>query len=485
MKLKTSSLKYIILLFAAVVLFNCESDDPVVENEVEEVNNPEDVDDGIIRVSSIKELNAVLFQSDINVVMTPGTYRVGPDDVASGLLPNAYIFELTGANCTYDFTGVTLEFETEILRSYGDVIVYEFRVVGYNNVVKNLTIKDIGDVKPQKSAVSVLFDGQDNLIEGLTVEARGSYPYGYGDVFGKGAGPVISHQKHSSILIRGERNHLKNAIIRQHTYGHGIFVQGGIDTLIEGCELYGDDTRTSDDILAEAGTGSPADLVDFMTVWGYRLTPGWMFSKHEDGIRAYSTGPHYITGEETHTQNMIVRDCVIKNFRSGVTIGFCNDTKIIENCLAVGTEGAFWAGTEGEIINSKGDAAYGAIYGTAYQHDRDSKIDVTLIDVGNEKYGNHPIMYLGGSGHEVTLKSEEANLSENAEIMISGENRSIRFEEGREDTYYKQTASNISLTNHTGYPVILATDAANSIVESCGNVTDNGTANVITSASCD
>ena len=93
-------------------------------------------------------------------------------------------------------------------------------------------------------------------------------------------------------------------------------------------------------------------------------------------------------------------------------------------------------------------------------------------------------MYLGGSGHNVTLKNEKSNLGENADILISGENRSIRFEEGRDDTYFKQTANNITLTNHTSYPVVLGTDATNSNVESCTEVTDNGTSNTVTIVTC-
>jgi hypothetical protein len=485
MKLSITIFKNVMLLFASVLLWNCGSN---FDNDTSEPNfifEEEEVrTDGKILVSSIKELNRVLLKSNIDVIMAPGTYNIGPEDVESKLIIKPTFFEVLGENCTYDFTGVTFEFDTEIFRSFGSVAVHEFRVVGKNNVVKNLTIADIGDTPPSKTALAVLLDGLDNRIEGFHISARGSSPYGYGDVFGKGAPTVLSHKKHASVLIRGERNHLKNCTIVQKTYGHGIFVQGGIDTLIEGCELYGDETRTSDSILAEEGTGTRADGVDFMTVWGYRLTPGWMFSKHEDGIRAYSTGPHYITGETIHTTNMIVRDCTIRNFRSGVTIGFCNDTKIVENCVATGTEGAFWVGTLGEVINCKGDAAYGSVYGTAYQHDRDSKIDITLVDAGNVKYGDHPLMYLGGSGHDVTLKTEETSPSQNSELMISGENRSIRFEQGREDTYYKQSSNNISLTNHTSYPITLGTDAANSIVETCAPATDGGTANSITTVTC-
>lgn len=483
MKLRISSLRYIILLFVSVICLNCENDDIVVEEE-ELRERVKEVDDDVIIVNSIKELNAVLFKSDIDVKMTPGIYSIGPDDVTSGLLPNAYIFEITGENCNYDFTDVIFEFDTAIFKSYGNVNVTELRVVGRNNVVKNLTMTDIGDENPRHTVLGVLLDGLDNRIEGFHMSPRGSFPYGYGDIFGKGAPTVIVHYKHSSILIRGERNHVKNCTIVQKTYGHGIFVQGGIDTLIEGCHLYGDDTRTTDDVLAEAGTGSRADLVDFMTNWGYTLTPGWMFSKQEDGIRAYNTGAHYITGETTQTQNMRVIDCTINNFRSGVTIGFCDGIKYVENCVATGTENGFWVGSGGEIVNCSGDAVYGPLYATNYHTDGDSKIDLTIIDSENEVYGDHPVMYIGGSGHDITLKSTETNPKENIDILVSGTRLSIRLLEGRDDTYYKQDADNITLKNNTTYPVIINENGSNSTIESCADITDNGSNNTITTGIC-
>jgi hypothetical protein len=473
-----------------MILLNCGSPSEQIELvpeiiiEEEEEEEEEETDNETIVISSIKELNDVLGKSDLNVEMTAGTYKIGPDDVTSGLLPNATIFEFTGENCNYDFTGVTFEFDTAIFKSYGKIEVIEMRIVGQNNVIKNLTMSDIGDGNPAKTVLGVQLDGLDNRIEGLHISARGSFPYGYGDIFGKGAGSVIYHYKHSSILVRGERNHLKDCKIVQKSYGHGIFVQGGIDTVIEGCNLYGDTPRTTDDVLAEAGSGSRADQVGFMTVWGYKLTAGWMFSKQEDGIRAYNTGAHYLTGETTHTKNIRVLDCTINNFRSGVTVGFCDGIKYVENCVATGTENAFWVSSEGYLKNCSGDAIYGPLYASAYSTDENSSIDFTLIDSDKDVYGKHPVMYLGGSGLNVSLKSTETNPKENIDILVSGIRQSIRFEEGRNDTYFKQDAINMVLKNHTTYPVVLNEKSSSSAVETCSLVIDNGSDNTITKVSC-
>jgi hypothetical protein len=68
--------------------------------------------------------------------------------------------------------------------------------------------------------------------------------------------------------------------------------------------------------------------------------------------------------------------------------------------------------------------------------------------------------------------------------LISGIRQSILFEEGRDDTYFKQDAINMVLKNHTTYPVILNEKSSSSIVESCSRVIDNGSDNTITKVSC-
>lgn len=180
-----------------------------------------------------------------------------------------------------------------------------------------------------------------------------------------------------------------------------------------------------------------------------------MFSRHEDGIRAYNTGAPYIAGETTHTKNMRVLYCTNNNFRSGVTIGFCDGIKYVENCVATGTENAFWIESEGVVKNYSGDVIYGVLYVTEYSTDSNSSIDLTLIDSEREVYGRYPVLYLGGNGLTVSLKSTETNPKENIDILISGIRQSIRFEEGRDAIYYKQDDINILLKNITSYPVVL------------------------------
>ncbi len=426
-------------------------------------------------VSSLSQLLPYLDDNNANVVMTPGTYRITPADVTSGLFPSNTLLDFTGNNSQFDFTGVTIEVDTRVFRSYGNVGVTELALRGEDLILKNLTIVDIGNTRPYRTALGVLMDGRRNLVEGFSLTVRGSYPYGYGDIFGKGSGYVIKHFKHSGILVRGDSNHLKNTNIFHRAYGHGIFCQGSLDATIEGCYVEGE-MRSSDQVLAEAGTGSPADGANFMPVWGGTLQPGWMFSLQEDGIRAYNTGlgPD---GVERNTRNLTVKNCTVKNMRTGVTIGFCDNTKYVEGCVSLGNESGFWVGSSGQIVNCSGNAQFGPVYQNNYQTDKNSVVDITILD-NEQVYGNHAIAYIGGSGHNLTFR-RAGSVNQNMKIMVAG------ISEGLRDyivnpTYNDFSTSSITLNNLTNYPVVMAAKSSGTSGQSGGPVTNSGTSNNLT-----
>ena len=434
-----------------------------------------------IEVSSFAELIPYLDDDDVNIVMTPGVYRITRADAKSEIFPNPTLLEFSGSNSTFDFTGVTIEVETMVFRSYGSIDVKEVSVIGSHLVLKNLTIHDVGDDRPQKTALGVLLDGTDNRIEGFHLTVRGSYPYGYGDLFGKGSGYVIKHFKHSAVLIRGQRNHLKDTTVLHRAYGHGIFCQGSIDALIEGCYVEGE-TRTTDEVLAEAGTGSPAEEVDFMTVWGWPVQPGHTFSLQEDGIRAYNIATS-ADGIERNTTNMRVIDCTVKNMRSGITIGFCDGEKYVEGCTVEGVEGAYWVGSGGQIVDCAGNAPYGTLYSNAYQNDKNSVVDITVLDHG-EPHGSGILAYIAGSGHNLTFRGDKRYLNTDLRIMVAGDRNDLRFFEFREG-YDDLSASGITLNNLTGYPVVMGEKSVGTTGQTGGEVTDEGTSNQLTSIEVD
>lgn len=438
-------------------------------------------------VSSMAELMPYLSASNVNIVMAPGTYSITAADVDNGLYGtiNPYfdyvtmLLPFSGSNSTYDFTGVKINIDTEVFKKFGSNEVNEIHVIGSNVLIKNLTMEDVGWAVPNKTALGISLDGIGNTLDGVNMTVRGSSPYGYGDMFGKGAGPVIGHHKHAAILIRGESNTLKNCTIMHHSYGHGIFAQGAVNAVVDGCYLEGE-LRTTDDVLAEAGTGSPADLVNFMTVWGYTVPAGWMFSKQEDGIRAYDTGLHWQTGVDTKTVNMTVKNCTVKRMRSGVVIGFADGTKTVDNCTTIECETQYSVGSGATVSNSRGDTKYGPLYVNEYVTEKNNVVDLTVLN-NSGAYGNDMLAYIGGSGHTLTFNNTKSFSDVKMDIVLSGDRRGMRFGSTNPTGF---TASTVKLNNYTSNPVISGTLSSNNTIQSCGTVTNTGTNNTISPPSC-
>ncbi|MEP1488248.1 MAG: T9SS type A sorting domain-containing protein [Algibacter sp.] len=447
-------------------------------------------------VNSLSELMPYLNDDNVNVKLTPGTYWITEEDAKNGLYETGTdivgrlsksILLFAGNNSTYDFTGVTINVETKVFQAYGSSYqVYETHTIGNNNVIKNLTLVDVGASgdSPTGGANSIVMDGENNRIEGFHCTIRGSFPYGYGDIFGKGGGAVISHKKHSACLVRGNFNHVKNSTFIHRAYGHGIYMQAANDAIIEGCHVEGE-LRTTDEVLAEEGTGSPADNVDFMTVWGYRLQPGYTFSLQEDGIRAYNAGETIINGVELErgTNRPRVIDCEVVKMRSGVTIGWAKGDKYVENCTTLACESGFWCGGDAEVINCRGDASVGPLYSEDVGRDN-SNMELTLLNNYVPKHGNTPTIYLAGTSHNVVLKDGTENVDTEMRILIGGTRLGHRWLVGSgEEPPYKD-ANDIVFENQGYFPITLGANCNNASITSCGAVTNNGTGNTITSFDC-
>ncbi|ANW95393.1 hypothetical protein AXE80_03470 [Wenyingzhuangia fucanilytica] len=428
-----------------------------------------------ITVNSLEELLPYLKQDNVHVKLAPGTYDINAFDISQGKFSNP-LFLFEGSNNTFDFTDVKININTLVLTKFGNNEVNEIQILGNNNVLKNLTLEDIGTTAPSNRAQSLIMDGRDNRVEGFHLTVRGSYPYGYGDAFGKGGGSVINHKKHSGVLIRGLRNHLKDCNIISRSYGHIVFMQAASYPTIEGCYIEGE-MRSTDDMLAEEGTGSPADNVDFMTVWGYKLPAGYMMSLQEGGIRAYDAGTTYIDGEEIKrgTDNPTVLNCTIKNARTGVTLAHATGTKHVENVSALGCEQGYSIGS-GTVSNCSGDAQYGPLLSFAYSSDKNTNIDIKVLPTENYYNGSGTVAYIGGHSHNITLRGGDPNA--NLRIQVGGEKNNVRLL-GVTSNQNPLSASNLDLKNLTDFPVVLDEMTSGVAVESCGEVTDHGTSNIV------
>lgn len=487
-KLKTAKYLFIFLLISIAVSCggdnNIEDIDPIVIEPDDPIDPDDDNEIEYTTVNTIPDFIATLNQNDVNIKLAAGTYKFGPDDVTSGLIPNYEMFVFRGNNTNYDFTDVIFEFDTDLWSSYGSEEVVQLRLYGENITVKNLTVKDIGTSAPTHRARNMHLDGVNNTVDGFHFSTSGSYPYGYGDLFGKGGGSVIAHHKHSGVLIRGEGNTFKNSEIYSKSYGHVVFIQGGKDVLIDNVYVEGDAMRTTDDILAEEGTGTPADNVNFLTVWGYKVPAGYMISMQEAGFRSYAEAEHYSgNGVISRTENVTIKNCTAKNVRSGFNLVFGDGTMIFENCTSIENESGFSIQKNGQIINCKSDAKYGAALTYAYDSDSYVTADITITN-NDGSYGPHPIAYIGGSNHNITINSEETSVSQDRSIQLGGEKGTIRHLDGANSGQNNQNISSSVLINNSKFPVLLTATASGNNIHSCGTVTDNGSANTISSTSC-
>ena len=140
-------------------------------------------------VSSLEELKIAVQESNRSIIMTPGDYNLEelPDTSRS--------IEITGSNNTIDLTGVYVNVpvgsvsETYVTVSgnnntiiggefedtYGNGLTEVTDFSAYNQDRTNLA-KGLGG-----SAVMRVL-GDDNLINGIKLTVRGSYPYGYGSI---------------------------------------------------------------------------------------------------------------------------------------------------------------------------------------------------------------------------------------------------------------------------------------------------------------
>lgn len=439
-----------------------------------------------IKVNSLKDLLPYLKESNVDVKLAPGEYSITAEDVAKGLYPEELkiksltkiLLLFSGNNSTYDFTDVTIKIDTKVFQAYGKNQIHELQIIGNNNVLKNLTLMDDGSVydSPTRRACNIVMDGAHNRIEGFHVTTKGSFPYGYGDAFGKGGKAVIRHQKHSACLIRGESNHLKNSKFIHKSYGHCIFMQAANNPLIEGCSVEGE-VRKTDDMLLE--TSGPAYEVDFMTIWGYKLPPGYMLSTGEAGIRAYDGGETIIDGKfyKRGTSNVTVLNCTIKYMRTGVTIAHATGKKYVKDCTAIGCENGFSLGS-GEVINCFADCSHGPVYTSTYEKDQGYNASITIIPAINPYYnGSGNVAYIGGSNHNIKLHSTAENIEEGLTIKVGGDKNNIRLLHGNLPNQNDFKASNIKLNNFTNYSVKLSKKSSSLNVNSIGKVTDLGTKN--------
>ena len=416
-----------------------------------------------IRISSLEELAEYASQSGNTITMEPGAYEL-TEYIPLESIPERrdnedwHFIEFSGSGNMFDLTDVTIEVDTE-LRNELDPPIHnpEFVVSGNNNTLQGLTITNLGDGTSRGGNVlSVHGDG--NTVRNVTLHVRGSFPYGYGDLLGKGGGSLVGLRKHSGLQITGNNTRVIGCEIFMRSFGHGFYIQdGATNTYFEDCYVEGE-MRSTDDMLAE--TSGPAYEADFASVYRNRegefeILPGYMKSLAEDGFRTYGG-----------VQDVTFINCTAKNMRGGWELRDSGPIHI-ESCEAIGNERGFWVGADAVVKDSRGDAKYGPLL---FLEGDNSSVYLELMPEESEM-NVHALASIHGSNHEVSIAPREGE-DVNPAVPIKLGFSQPGAGEGMAP-YSEQAARDISLTNETNAPLVVGEQASACQITTRGEVLEN------------
>jgi hypothetical protein len=361
---------------------------------------------GVITVSNLTQLAEVATRSGQTVKLQLGVYRMA-DYLTPPVLekihaavdrthrrPPVPMIVFRGSNNHFDFRDATIEIDTDLYaklpgRSYIRCLI----VAGNGNHFDGLTIRNTG---PQKGSSGNILSvaGASNTLENITLHVRGSFPYGYGDLLGKGGPNLVPLQKQSGIQILGTGTTLRRCKVFSRAFGHCFYIQGGNDIRLENCLAEGE-MRATSDMLRD--TNGPAHELGFRSVFEnrdgrYLIVPGYTKSLVEDGFRTYSTAG-----------NVTLVDCTAVNTRAGFEIGARDDSDrktVIENCLARGCERGYLLGSHVIVRRSRGDVLNGPLLYLRGGLDADVELELT----GAEPVSTvHALATIAGKNHRVRL----------------------------------------------------------------------------------
>ncbi|WP_158843891.1 right-handed parallel beta-helix repeat-containing protein [Algibacter sp. L1A34] len=476
----------LIILFSLCFITACDSgeekDDKVIENE-EEVIEEEVVlnyDDDILAISTIDELRKAVQLSGKTINMKAGEY------VVSGTMPEdpKTIFHFSGSNNVFNFEGVTIIIPTSVLRNMGPGNTHEFatyRIDGSNLVFNGGDFENTGEERPYKSLAEFEVHGNDISFLGCNFIIKGSAPYGYGDLYGKGSDHYVGLYKHSAMSILGDDVLVDGCDFKVFSFGHGIHIHGSQNTIIRNVTMEGA-RRLTDEIYEE--TSGPAYDYGFKIYFpelerGLPIRKGEMISLTEDGIRAYLDGDD-VNGVNRRTGDITVENCFVDKMRGGITLSIGSGASNVSNNTVVNCEHAYSFPSNAVVKNCKGNTAFGPLLMLPYDHKKNSDIELELID-SEVTMGNHPFAQITGSGHQVKFTYNGTKPNENLRPIWIGvaEDWGDNDERTEEDLKNTYSATSIELNNETNNPVLLGEYSKTSIITSVGEVVDEGESNII------
>lgn len=444
---------------------------------------PEGKSRPVVRVDSLRGLREAVARSNQQIILEAGHYSV----------PDRRGFRFSGSNNDIDLRGVVITVPLE--RASGRTL---FQLSGNRISLRGGTIEDTypnGMTKVTDFGAynqgrkyggmnEMKISGDDNRVVGMKMTVRGSFPYGYGNMYGIGGGAVVGLNKHCGIQITGDRALIDGCELKMEAFGHAIYVQGGDrttvrDTIVEGT------LRPSNDCYEEKDDRDLAKRFDYQLQWpdsvrGLPIPREHMINCTEDGIRAYKGA-----GE------MIVENCIVRKCRGGIKLYMARSAKVsncqVLDCVVQG----YSLPSRGVIKNCSGNAAYGPLlYVHSDNHSR-QQIDLKVLP-SPHGLGDHPLAALKGRDHRITFKAVGDHQSTIQRPIIVG--YFMRFDflcvdypkvpKGHEKLFAKHSpesyrASGITIVNETPNPVVLGELSRENKVSSRGEVRDLGKENSV------
>jgi hypothetical protein len=449
-----------------------------------------------VNVSTLAELRLAVQDSNQHIIMIPGSYSI------TELPDQSRNFPCSGNNNIIEMNGVYIKFPV------GEANGAYFRLTGnhitlkggeYEDVYKNgmTEVTDFGSynqdrmnlAKGQKGGALIIVPGNYNQVVGVKLTARGSFPYGYGNIYGIGGKNAAGLDKRCGLLIHGKNVTIDSCEFQHRAFGHVIYMGGGFDKVLIKNTLIEGRVRLSNDLYSETNDGDMPKRFDYKVYFGalegLPIPRDKMLNLTEDGIRAYPG-----SGDVT------VENCTIKKCRAGIKLYMTSGKAIVRNCTVVDciVEG-YSMPSDGEVINCRGNAAYGPLI---YIHPADnfykveaahrSIIELELLP-SPHAVGNHVMAAIRGTNNIFKLTQKESPIDAILRPIVVG--YYSRFEllttdfpnvpEGYEENYESKKvnyeAKGNTILNETEYPVILGECSEYNNITSYGKITDYGNNN--------
>ncbi len=406
-----------------------------------------------VKISSLSELQDKVRNSNQAIVMKPGNYDLTDLPVGSRKIL------CSGSENAIDLSGVYVNVPVGAIKeSY-------ITISGNHNIFKGGTfedtyvngiqeVTDFSSYNQNRSSLASGLKGQavlsvtgnDNTIIHTKLTVRGSFPYGYGSIYGIGRDNVFGLDKRCGILVNGKRNMIDSCEVQQRAFGHGIYMQPPADETVIKNTLVEGRMRPSVDLYLET---KPEDLPvrsNYKTD-GKPIPKNVMYPLSEDGIRVYTNGG-----------SVRVENCIVKKMRGGIRLYLASAATVINSCAIDCGATNFNMPAKGTVKGSSGNFAFAPL--NDFRLSRSNQdIELTIIP-SPHAVGSHNIADILGNNHNIVFHRTKGPIDTTLRpIVVKG--------------------SNLTIRNETEYPLVLDSIANGNAVVSFGKVIDNGANNKV------